>query len=78
MSQKEKLIQKLKNNPNNVRFEVIQNLLLSLGFTENQPNTGSSHYTYVKGMNVITIPRHKPLNKIYVKKVIKLIENMEK
>lgn len=35
MSQKEKLIQKLKNNPNNVRFEVIQNLLLSLGFTEN-------------------------------------------
>lgn len=49
MSQKEKLIEKLKNNSNNVRFEVIQNLLLSLGFEEKQPNTGSSHYTYTKG-----------------------------
>ncbi len=45
MSKRDKLLKKLRNNPQNVKFETIQKLLLSFGFKERQPKGGSSHYT---------------------------------
>ena len=77
MTKRDKLIERLKNNPNNVRFEELQTLLLSFGFEERQPSGGSSHYTYTYGTCVQTIPKHKPVNKIYVKMVIKIIEQIQ-
>ncbi|MCH4890673.1 addiction module toxin, HicA family [Acidaminobacter sp. JC074] len=78
MSKREKLLNKIKNNPTNVKFETLQTLLLHYGFIERQPKKGSSHYTYVYGNLIITIPKHKPVNKIYVKQFLKLIDDLEK
>ncbi len=49
MGKKEKLLQKLKNNPANVKFETLQSLLLHYGFNERTPCGGSSHFTYTFG-----------------------------
>ena len=76
MSKREKLLKKLRNNPQNVKFETIQKLLLSYGFNERQPRGGSSHYTYTFNTTIITVPKHKPVNPIYVKKVIKIIDSL--
>jgi hypothetical protein len=46
MGKKEKPLQKLKNNPTNVKFETLQSLLLHYGFNERTPRGGSSHFTY--------------------------------
>ena len=34
MTKKDKLIDKIRNNPTNVRFETIQTILIDLGFKE--------------------------------------------
>ena len=77
MSKKEKMLQSIRNNPRNVRFEAIQSILLSYGFSETQPSGGSSHYTYHRGIYRITIPKDNPVNKIYIKKAIEIIDKLE-
>lgn len=78
LSKRDKLLSKIKNNPTNVKFETLQTILLHYGFKERIPKGGSSHYTYILGNLIITIPKQKPVNKIYVKQFLKLIENLEK
>ncbi|AFK87253.1 MULTISPECIES: hypothetical protein [Thermoanaerobacterium] len=60
MSKKEKLIEKIKNNPKTVRFEEIDKILLDVGFVRTQPSKGSSHYTYHFENLTITIPYKRP------------------
>ena len=39
------------------------------------PSKGSSHYTFRKADSMsITIPKHKPIKRVYVKKVKEIIE----
>ena len=72
-----KLLSRILNNPTNVRFEDIQKLLLYFGFSERQPRSGSSHYTYRYGKYIITVPKHYPVNKVYVRKVIKILRELD-
>ena len=46
MTRKDKLFQKVKNNPRNVSFEDVRQLLIDVGFVERQPKSGSSHHIY--------------------------------
>ena len=77
VGKQDKLLQQIRNNPTNVRFETMQNIMLHYGFTETSPKSGSSHYTYHRGIYRITIPRDIPVNKIYIKKAIKIIDKLE-
>jgi predicted RNA binding protein YcfA (HicA-like mRNA interferase family) len=76
MSKKDKLLDTMRNNPKNVRFKTIQNVLLSYGFTETVPRGGSSHYTYHKSIYRITVVKDKPVNSIYIKQAIDIIDTM--
>ena len=77
LSKRDKQLQAIKNNPNNVKFETIQNILLSKGFSETAPSGGSSHYTYSKGPYRITVVKNKPVNSIYIKQAVRIIELSE-
>lgn len=77
MSKRDKQLQTIRNNPKNVRFEIIQGILLSYGFIETVPRGGSSHYTYHRGIYRITVPRNNPVNQSYIKQVIKIIDILE-
>ena len=77
MSKKDKRLQTIRNNPKNVKFETIQGILLNYGFTETTPKGGSSHYTYHRGIYRITISKSKPINQIYIKQAIKIIDKLE-
>lgn len=76
MSKKEKLLQKIKNNPTNVKFDTIQSLLLYLGFDERTPRRGSSHHTFTYRNHILTVPKHKPVKTIYIKKVLSILEEL--
>jgi len=66
-----KLIKKLIENSKNITFEELDKILKHFGYERKQPRRGSSHYTYRKpGCNSITIPKNKPIKKVYVKIVI--------
>lgn len=42
------------------------------------PKGGSSHYTFRKhGYSPITIPKHKPIKKIYIEMVREVVEREE-
>lgn len=74
MSRLEKLYQRIKNSPKQVRFDELRKLLLRAGFKERQPRSGSSHYTYTKGGKVITVPKDNPVKPEYVKEAIRALE----
>ncbi len=74
---RDKAFEKIKQNPKNVRFETINNILIRHGFTVRQPKSGSSHYTYKKGKFTLTIPRHQPVRAVYIRKAIQFIEASE-
>ena len=76
MVKKEKLLDKIRQNPKNVRFKDIDKLLLSLGFEKRQRG---SHATYVlKGQGRLTVPFRKPfILPVYVKEVLKLLDELD-
>lgn len=73
-----KIVEKILQNPANVTIEDLGKLLEGLGFTCRQPKGGSSHYIFRKsGLPFhFSIPKAKPVNKTYVKEVIKKL-NLE-
>ncbi len=77
MSRKYKLLQKIRNNPTNVKFDTLQTLLTYYGFSESVPRGGSSHHTFTYGEYIITVPKKKPVKSIYVKKVLSILEDLD-
>ena len=70
LSKKDKLLQAIKNNPKDVRFEDLKKLLISHGYEAN--NTGGSHWVFRKeGCNDEVIPYKKPVKAYYVIRALK-------
>jgi len=70
-----KLLQKIKNNPREVRFDELDKILTRSGFTRRQPGSGSSHYIYTKGAARLVLPYHQPhIKTVYVERAIKILE----
>jgi predicted RNA binding protein YcfA (HicA-like mRNA interferase family) len=80
MSHYKKLYEKIKNNPKDVSFDEIDKLLTKIGgFTRRNPSKGSSHYTYSHPdlMDIITIPKDKPIKTVYIKRALKVFETVK-
>lgn len=78
MSKFDKLISRILNLPDDVRFSELKKILEYYGYVMSQPSKGSSHYVFrKKSCNPITIPKHQPIKKVYVLKVKKIIEEGE-
>ena len=78
MSKFEKLLQRIKNLDNGLRFEELKKIFESLGYEMNSPRGGSSHFTFrKKGHIPITIPKHEPIKTVYVRLVKEAIEEAE-
>ncbi|MEA2027596.1 MAG: type II toxin-antitoxin system HicA family toxin [Campylobacterota bacterium] len=76
MSKKDKLLEAIKNNPKNVRFEDLKKILESIGYKA--INRGGSHYVFTKAnATSLTIPFKKPVKVVYVKQVLNIIEQEE-
>lgn len=79
LSKLEKLLQKIKNNPKQVRFEELDKILRNAGFKCRQPQGGSSHYYYTRDDQQLSVPYHRPhIKEIYVKRAIELLKGDEK
>lgn len=70
MSKKDKLLQSIKNNPKDVRFEDLRKLLMIHGYEVS--NTGGSHWVFRKdGCYDEVVPRKKPVKAYYVIRALK-------
>ena len=75
MSQFEKLLLRIRNNPKAVKFDEIRKVLTKYGYECTQPSGGSSHHTFRKGKRILTVPKHGAyVKEIYVRQVIAALE----
>ena len=75
MSTWDKLIKKVLDLSNDLRFDELKKILESMGYVDKNPKGGSSHHTFRKnGSMPITIPKHNPIKRVYVEKVKEAIE----
>lgn len=78
MSKWDKLLDKIRLLSNDIRFEELQKVLESYGYEMKAPKNGSSHCTFrKKGYSSITIPKHKPIKKVYIELVRDVVEKEE-
>ena len=76
MSQWEKLLLKIRSLSNGLRFAELKKVLESYGYEMRSPERGSSHFTFRKdGCRSVTIPKHEPIKRAYVKLVRDIIES---
>lgn len=70
-----KALEKLRQNPNSVRYSELVTILTRLGFQKRQDSTSHVRFTY--GSRILVIPKRKPfLKPIYVKQVLKLLDQI--
>ena len=78
MSQQDKLLDRVRRLSQDLRFEELKKILESYGYVMSAPKGGSSHYTFRKaGYPPITIPKHKPIKKVYIEMVREVVEREE-
>lgn len=79
MSKWDKLLEKVRTLSKDLRFEELQKILEYYGYEMKVPKGGSSHCTFRKeGCSIITIPKHKPIKRVYVELVREIVEKEER
>ena len=80
LGQCERLYEKIKQNPKDVKFEDIDKLLVVHGGFKRREGKGS-HFVYKHPMlnniqDYVTIPRAKPVKKVYILRALRLFERI--
>ncbi|MTW85645.1 addiction module toxin, HicA family [Virgibacillus dakarensis] len=68
----EKIIEKMKNRPNGIRFNEMMKVLEHHGYILDRVR-GSHHQFRNEQGDIITIPKHNPVKAVYIKDVLKRI-----
>lgn len=78
MSKWGKFLEKMINNPRDWQIEDLKKIADSYGMIVRQP--GTSHVTFTKSGTKIrlTVPSHKPIKPVYIKKFLELIDELDK
>jgi len=74
-----KLYSQIVNNPKDVNFDELDKLLKQNDFKCRQSGKGSSHYIYhhPELMDLLSIPKTRPIKAIYVKQALAAIERLQ-
>ena len=77
MGHYQKLYEKIKRNPKDVRFEDIDKLLQKMGGFERRNNgTSHFHYSHPDLKELVTIPKDKPIKPVYIKNALEKFESV--
>ncbi|MCL2697144.1 MAG: toxin HicA [Oscillospiraceae bacterium] len=72
MSKWDKLIEEILKLNRNLRFDDLTKALIKIGYTQNQPKGGGSHYTFRKeSCAPVTLPKSKStqIDIVYIRQV---------
>lgn len=76
MSSWDKLLDRILALSGDLRFEELRRVLEEYGYHMRAPHGGSSYCTFRKaGCAPITVPRHDPIKKAYVRMVRDIVES---
>lgn len=77
MTNAAKILQKMRENPLNWKIEQLETMVKS--YNVNVRKSGGSHviFEHSNWVKLLSIPAHRPIKPIYVKKLIALIDSLE-
>lgn len=77
MSKFDKLISNMRRNPRDWNIDDITKVATNFGFAKR--TTSGSHVTFSHPdlPDILIVPAHKPVKTMYVKKLLKLIDELE-
>ena len=74
MGKQEKILEKMRQNPRDWRIDDLKVVARRNGLVFRQP--GTSHVTFTKGAIRLTVPSHKPIKPVYVRRFVDLIDSL--
>ena len=80
MTKRSKLLEKIKNNPQDAHFDEVRKMLIEAGFRERHPKSGSSHYVYYHESldRIVTLTKGgKRLPEYQVKDALRALQRLE-
>ena len=78
VGKRDKELARIRNNPKDVRFEVIKRILESNGFKMATSHSGTSHYHFKHPLlrDHVTIPKGRPIKAVYIINAIKGLDEV--
>jgi hypothetical protein len=73
MGKADKILEKMRNNPRDWRIESLQTVARAYNIKWRQPGTSHVTFRHPNGTK-LTVPAHRPIKPIYIKKFIRLVE----
>ncbi len=75
MAKADKLIERMRNSPRDWSIDDLKTLAIRKGIDWRQP--GTSHVTFsYPGIVPLTVPAHKPVKPVYVKRFLDLVDGV--
>ena len=76
---RDKLMKKMRNNPRgDWRIADVEKLARRYGFSISRPGDGGSHVTLRHNSgHKLTIPDHRPIRPVYIRRLVKMIDQLE-
>lgn len=76
MTKTRKLVEKMRHNPRDWRIEELETIARRYGI--NVRKSGGSHviFDHPEWVELLSIPAHRPIKPIYVKKLVSLIDTL--
>lgn len=75
---KRDMLEKMRLNPRDWRFEQIRSLLEHYGFVMRQPSGGGSHaiFAHPDLDFILSIPRARPIKPFYIKRAVQALDDL--
>ncbi len=77
MSSIEKLLRQMRNNPRDWRMDDIERIANHYGLQCRKASGSHVTFTHSTLWEILTIPARKPIKPIYIKRLLKMIEELE-
>jgi hypothetical protein len=76
MAKFDKLLKRLRNNPHGWQIETLKNIAKRFDIEWGQPGTSHVTFRHPNGTK-LTVPAHRPIKPIYIRKFVRLIDEGE-
>lgn len=77
MTKIEKKLEKMRNNPKNWNVADLEIIASQFGITVRRGKGSHVTFSHSKSTDILTVPDHRPVKAVYIKKFIVLIELLE-
>lgn len=77
MTKIDKTIEKMRNNPRDWQMADFETIAMRFGITVRRGKGSHVSFTHPRWVEILTVPAHRPIKPVYVKKFMALIDTLK-